>query len=65
MTISELTAQAIQHQAQMVYEIGNWRRAMEVGSLNSAERSLATAAQHAAILTALRPMLGEPAPANG
>lgn len=51
--IAELIAD---HTQWMLYHLDNAKRAKEVGSLQSEARSISSAAEHAAIITALKGM---------
>ncbi len=58
MNDKQLTEAIVYHRGQMDYHLTNADRARTVGSLTSAERSLADAAQHATIFTALTLVAG-------
>ncbi len=56
MDTEELERRIAEHQEWLEYHLNNRDRARETGSSNSEERNLMEAAQHAAILTALKAM---------
>ena len=57
MTDEEIAHEIEHFEGEMLYHLGNYRRAIEVGAVNSRDDNFSKAAAAAAILTALKGLL--------